>query len=105
MEACRFYPFKTFLFLISTNMPFKTRLMNPWRSFLITFLAIVFLGCGNKHKAQLDRPKLVIGIVVDQMRWDYLFRYYNRFGEDGFKRLLITDFLAMKSCLITFRLI
>jgi predicted AlkP superfamily pyrophosphatase or phosphodiesterase len=36
----------------------------------------------------LQRPKLVVGIVVDQMRWDYLYRYYNRFSEGGFKRLL-----------------
>ena len=35
------------------------------------------------------RPKLVIGIVVDQMRWDYLYRYYDRYAKDGgFKRLL-----------------
>jgi predicted AlkP superfamily pyrophosphatase or phosphodiesterase len=36
----------------------------------------------------LARPKLVVGIVVDQMRWDYMYRYYDRFGNDGFKRLL-----------------
>jgi len=30
----------------------------------------------------------VVGIVVDQMRWDYLYRYYDRYGNDGFKRLL-----------------
>ena len=29
-----------------------------------------------------ERPKLVVGIVVDQMRWDYLGRYYDQFGED-----------------------
>src|SRR5699024_6353911 len=40
----------------------------------------------------LDRPKLVIGIVVDQMRWDYLYRFYDRYGEDGFKRLLNEGF-------------
>jgi len=33
------------------------------------------------------RPKLVIGIVVDQMRWDYLYRYADKYGEKGFKRL------------------
>ena len=36
----------------------------------------------------ISRPKLVVGIVVDQMRWDYLYRYYDRYGSDGFKRLL-----------------
>ena len=38
------------------------------------------------------RPKLIVGIVVDQMRWDYLYRYYNRFSEGGFKRLLKEGF-------------
>ncbi|MDX1699689.1 MAG: alkaline phosphatase family protein, partial [Melioribacteraceae bacterium] len=32
--------------------------------------------------------KLVVGIVVDQMRYDYLERYYNEFGENGFRRLI-----------------
>ncbi len=32
-------------------------------------------------------PKLVVGIIVDQMRYDYLTRFWNRFGEGGFKRL------------------
>jgi len=36
----------------------------------------------------LRRPKLVVGIVVDQMRWDYLYRYYDRYGAGGFRRLL-----------------
>ena len=35
-----------------------------------------------------ERPKLVVGIVVDQMRWDYLSRYYDKFGDDGFRRLI-----------------
>ena len=35
-----------------------------------------------------ERPKLVVGIVVDQMRWDYLDYYYNDFGEGGFRRLM-----------------
>lgn len=40
----------------------------------------------------LERPKLVVGLVVDQMRWDYLYRYYNKYGNDGFKRLLNTGY-------------
>lgn len=34
-----------------------------------------------------DRPRLVVGIVVDQMRWDYLKRFESRFGQGGFKRM------------------
>lgn len=33
-------------------------------------------------------PKLVVGIVVDQMRYDYLTRFWNHFDEGGFKRLV-----------------
>jgi predicted AlkP superfamily pyrophosphatase or phosphodiesterase len=33
-------------------------------------------------------PKLVVGIVVDQMRYDYLIRFYNKYGNGGFKRLM-----------------
>src|SRR6185312_4793366 len=40
----------------------------------------------------LPRPKLVVGIVVDQMRWDYLYRYYDRYESGGFKRLLNDGF-------------
>jgi predicted AlkP superfamily pyrophosphatase or phosphodiesterase len=42
----------------------------------------------------LPRPKLVVGIVVDQMRWDYLYRFYSRYGSGGFKRLLNEGFTA-----------
>lgn len=41
-----------------------------------------------QSNTKLERPKLVVGLVVDQMRWDYLYRYYDKFGNDGFKRLL-----------------
>lgn len=42
--------------------------------------------------AQVARPKLVVGLMVDQMRWDYLYRYSDRYSEDGFKRLLREGF-------------
>ena len=34
------------------------------------------------------KPKLVVGIVVDQMRYDYIYRFWNDFSEDGFKKLI-----------------
>lgn len=33
-------------------------------------------------------PKLVVGIVVDQMRVDYIYRYWDNFGEGGFRRMV-----------------
>ena len=39
------------------------------------------------------KPKLIIGVVVDQMRWDFLYRYADRYkGDGGFKRLLTQGF-------------
>jgi len=39
-----------------------------------------------------ERPKLVVGIVVDQMRWDFLYRFYEKYETGGFKRLLNEGF-------------
>lgn len=33
-------------------------------------------------------PRLVVGIVVDQMRYDFLHRYWDGFSDDGFRRLV-----------------
>lgn len=41
---------------------------------------------------QVARPRLVVGIVIDQMRYDYLYSYGGQFGESGFKRLLREGF-------------
>ena len=47
----------------------------------------------------IERPKLVVGIVIDQMRWDYLYRFNSLFKSNGgFKRMLNDGF----SCENTF---
>ncbi len=33
-------------------------------------------------------PKIVVGIVVDQMCYEYLYRYQERFGENGFRKIM-----------------
>ena len=48
-----------------------------------------------------ERPKLVVGIVVDQMRWDYLSRYYEKFGDGGFRRLIDNGY-SFDNCLINY---
>lgn len=42
----------------------------------------------NEPVNQVNRPKLVVGIVVDQMRYDYLYRYMDHYTNDGFLRLM-----------------
>lgn len=39
-----------------------------------------------------DKPKLVVGIVVDQMRFEFLNRFENHYSEGGFKRLISEGF-------------
>lgn len=46
----------------------------------------------KKQAVGLERPKLVVGIVVDQMRYDYLYRYWSKYGEGGFKRFMQQGF-------------
>jgi predicted AlkP superfamily pyrophosphatase or phosphodiesterase len=46
----------------------------------------------------LQRPKLVVGLVVDQMRWDYLYRYYDRYDSNGgFKRMMKQGFTCQNT--------
>ncbi|MBS1950936.1 MAG: alkaline phosphatase [Cytophagales bacterium] len=52
-------------------------------------LVIIFSTAGFSQ----DRPKLVVGIVVDQMRQEYLYRFQSKFGEGGFKRLMNDGFM------------
>jgi predicted AlkP superfamily pyrophosphatase or phosphodiesterase len=69
------------------------------RVFSIVLSLFVFISSFAQTGEHLQRPKLVVGITVDQMRWDYLYRYYERYAPNGgFKRLLNQGF----SCENTF---
>lgn len=59
-------------------MKLKTAFLLP----PLFLFAIVAVG-----QQEEDQPKLVVGIVVDQMRQEYLNRFNDKFGEGGFKRL------------------
>lgn len=72
-------------------------------TFTIFFIFLLSHACFSQRAAdqkiseQLlentsSRPKLVVGIVVDQMRYDYLTRFENKFGEGGFKRMINEGF-------------
>jgi predicted AlkP superfamily pyrophosphatase or phosphodiesterase len=56
------------------------------------FLALISAFSISAQTGSIPRPKLVVGIVVDQMRWDYLYRYYDRYSNDGFKKMLQQGF-------------
>ena len=66
---------------------------------LLAVSNVAFSQSGSQVKNPVKRPKLVVGIVVDQMRWDYLYRYYDRYAASGgFKRMINQGF----SCENTF---
>lgn len=59
----------------------------------LLILSLLTTFTGGHAKAQtaipeLQQPRLVVGLVVDQMRWDYLTRYADRYGDGGFRRIL-----------------
>ncbi|PWA07109.1 alkaline phosphatase PafA [Flavobacterium laiguense] len=55
---------------------------------LLLFLVCVF----SIHGQAQQRPKLVVGIVVDQMKMEYLYRFSDDFSDNGFKRLMDKGF-------------
>jgi len=55
---------------------------------LLTFLSIDSLRAQSTKYTEVNVPPLVVVISIDQMRTDYLSRYWNKFQSGGFKRLM-----------------
>lgn len=56
---------------------------------LSKIIIAVALFCSTYSTSANDyEPRIVVGITVDQMRADFLHRYYDHFSEGGFKRLM-----------------
>jgi len=72
--------------------------MNKIGGFLLTITLFLFSATActmpnTNHKAEyFDAPKLVVGIMVDQMRYDYIHKYHKHYGDDGLKRLINEGF-------------
>ncbi len=61
--------------------------------YLFIFLALIAeTKAQNNSTKTNERPKLVVGVIVDQMRYDYLTRFYSKYSEGGFKRLMHQGF-------------
>src|SRR5258708_1053288 len=54
---------------------------------------LIFIGLTSLTLHAQDKPKLVVGIVVDQMRQEYLYRFEKKYGAGGFKRLMSDGFM------------
>ncbi|HET6224812.1 MAG TPA: alkaline phosphatase PafA [Bacteroidia bacterium] len=63
------------------------------RIFTYGFLFII----STQVAQTVERPKLVVGIVVDQMRYDYIYRFWDKYGNSGFKRLLNEGFFCQNT--------
>jgi len=74
------------------RMNLRTRLTRALAVSLVLTLTIVSFGQRRSTvgpgNAQQKRPRLVLLIVVDQFRYDYLERFGDLFGPNGFRRLL-----------------
>lgn len=61
-------------------------------SFSILIIVSLFISVPGftqgRKKIPSEKPKLIVGIVISQMRADYIHRYWNKFGDDGFKKLI-----------------
>ncbi|WP_437398157.1 alkaline phosphatase PafA [Flagellimonas lutimaris] len=69
----------------------------------ILALCMISISYGQRRKKSIEEPqqelisqtpKLVVGIVVDQMRYDYLTRFWGQYGNGGFKRMVNEGFNA-----------
>ena len=58
------------------------------RLYILLLTLAIFNLPGISQITNSEKPKLVVGIVVDQMRNDYIDRFWNKYGDDGFKRLV-----------------
>ncbi len=61
-------------------------------TYLFLLITLPLFAQKKKSIVYAAKPKLVLGIMVDQMRYDYLYRYYDKYSEGGFKRLMNQGF-------------
>ena len=55
---------------------------------IVTFISIFFIGISFVNSQKTGTPKLMVGIVIDQMCYEYLYRYETKFSKNGFNKLL-----------------
>lgn len=85
---------------LSIHLPLKPKTIILMKKSVLIAFSLLAAGSGvfgqkkpvasaAKPATGVARPKLVVGIVVDQMRWDYLYRFNPVFkANGGFKRFL-----------------
>src|SRR5207248_5269519 len=71
---------------------------NMYKKKILLFLLLIRIhniseAQTSNLKPQTSNPKLIVGIVVDQMRYDYISRFWDKYSENGFKKLVNNGFL------------
>lgn len=64
-----------------------THFRNGVFSFFLVFSFLIPGHIRGNYGISSDNPDLIVGVVVEKMRYDYISRLWNQFGSDGFKRL------------------
>ena len=59
----------------------------------LAILALILCSATVQAQDKKQPPKLVVGIMVDQMRQEYLFRFLPKYGSAGFRRLMDDGFM------------
>ena len=59
---------------------------------LLASLPLLCFAQTDQTKFDNAKPKLIIGIVIYQMRFDYLSKYWDKYGDGGFKKLTTEGF-------------
>ena len=61
--------------------------------FILTFITLITnsncIFSQNRKIIAPEKPKLIVTIVIEQMRYDFLDRFYNEFDSDGFKKIML----------------
>ncbi|MCH6200284.1 alkaline phosphatase family protein [Aquiflexum sp. LQ15W] len=66
------------------------------KKLMIVFMFVLFnfmAFAQNQKNEPTSKPKIVVGIVVDQMRQEYFYKFQDRYTEGGFKRLMKDGFM------------
>ena len=77
-----------------SNKTFSNILILGFFVLVLGFIIRVFSGNFQKENKINHSPKLVVGIVVDQMKYQYLTKFWDHYSDEGFKRLVNNGFNA-----------
>jgi predicted AlkP superfamily pyrophosphatase or phosphodiesterase len=81
------------IFAVQVIIIFIFRCMFGMRRNLVTFIPAIIIFSVNLYSQEFkkippEKPKFIVGIVVSQMRYDYIQRFWDKLDENGIKLLV-----------------